>query len=222
MIRPQPPTHSVTAASNLRRKLSQKVLHLRNLENYVDQLLENGVDQQLINQYLQSDLIKNPNPPPFSKVQISNDIKQLFDLGGVISGGAALSMVKERPIKDIDFYFNDEISFVQAYLLTFNNPCIDICWYFDKPHELHDMSYVMCNVYSNGKIEITPQAQKAFDTGISELYIDNFIWPERSARRMIKYHKRYGVKFKKKQVLSMIGLFQFDNNLSNELMLLTI
>lgn len=141
---------------------------------------------------------------------MAEDIRSMFDLGGVVSGGAALSLLHNRPIKDVDFYFNDDLSFIKAYLLTFHNPYIDICWYFNQPHELHDMAVVMCNVRKDG-IEITPQAQKALDTGVSELYVENFIWPVKSAERMAKYNKKYGIRFKKHQVLAMIGLYELED-----------
>ena len=193
------------AATSLRRKISNKVLYLRDLTQHIDALLANGFDQELIDTYLSH--VGSKYPKPTSKEKMAKDVDLMFRLGGVISGGAVLSLIHNRPIKDVDFYFNDDLSFIKAYLLTFHNPYIDICWYFDKPHELHDMAVVMCNIYPDNRIEITPQAQKALDTGVSDLYIENFIWPERSAERMLKYNKKYGTKFQKHQVLAMVGLY---------------
>jgi hypothetical protein len=197
-------TNLATAATKLRRKISDKVLYLRDLEQHVDKLLAEGFNKELIEEYLSHETIKKPRR--MDRQEVVQDINMLFDMGGVISGGAALSLIKEYPVKDVDFYFNDELSFVKAYLLTFTNPHIDICWYFDKPHELHDMGLVMCNAYKD-RVEITPQAQEALDTGITDIYPENFIWPERTAMRMHKYHDRYGIRFKKHQVIAMIVLF---------------
>jgi hypothetical protein len=192
----------------LRLKVSNKVLHLRSLKPYINSLLENGFDKSLIDNYLNSEFSKDPKPT--NQTTIISDINMMFTMGGVISGGAALSLIKEYPIKDIDFYFNNELDFVKAYLLTFHNPYIDICWYFDQPHELHDMSIVMCNVHPDERIEITPQAQNALDTGVVDIYPKNIIWPERTAKRIMKYNKKYGVKFKKHQILATIGIFKLQ------------
>jgi len=148
-------------------------------------------------------------------------ISKLFDLGGIISGGAALSLLNNKPIRDIDFYFNNDNSYVEAANLVGFNRKIDVCWYFNNPMELHDISYVMCTLNRNG-VYITEAAQEAFDTGISELYLNHIIYPNRTAQRMLKYNDRYNCKFKLAQVLAFISIFNIERQIANKLLTISI
>ena len=76
------------AATKLRRKISNQVLYLRDLPKHIDSLLNDGFSQELITDYLAHKMIKDPKPT--SKDTIVKDINLLFNLGGVISGGATL------------------------------------------------------------------------------------------------------------------------------------
>lgn len=203
-----------------RKLLSEKVEALRGVKQGDDvyqHLLVNGVNQQKLDEYILNGTIKNV-ASEISDTRLEQDIEQLFDLGGVISGGCALSFIHHtHKTKDVDFYFNDDVAYVKAFLYTYDNPLIDVCYYFDKPHELHDMSLVMCNLYRD-RDETTSQAKVALETNISDIYPENVIWPDRTAKRMLKYHKRIGVRFKQAQVLCLCGIYDIDRDISMQIL----
>jgi hypothetical protein len=151
------------------------------------------------------------------ELQLTSTIRQLFDYGGIISGGAALAYHLGYKTKDLDFYFNNDDAYIKAYNLVYDDDRFDICWYFDKPHELHDMSVVMCNLYDSGYNEITSQAAEALESGMSDLYVENIIWPERTARRMLKYHNRIGINYKPEQVLALCSIYKISDELMKQL-----
>lgn len=74
---------------------------------------------------------------------------------------------------------------------------------------MHDLGFVMCSLDKNG-INISADAQRAFDTGVSDIFINNIIWPAWTLSRMIKYNKRYGIKYYITQVAAMAGLYSID------------
>lgn len=174
--------------------------------------------------YLVSEKVKHLRQqitPSNKQSNIVELLTSLFDMGGIVSGGAVLSYINNKPIKDVDFYFNDDQSYINACNIAALNRKLDICWYFDSPYELHDISYVMCTLYKD-KIFISKEAQKAFDTGISELYLDNIIYPERTAKRMLKYNSKYGVKFKLPQVLAFSSLYNIEHSIIDKLISISV
>ena len=64
----------------------------------------------------------------------------------------------------------------------------------------------MCTM-ARGGIHLTDQARVAHESKVSELYVGNVIYPQRTANRMFKYNRRYGVRYKMSQVLAFLGLF---------------
>lgn len=160
-------------------------------------------------------------PKPIISKSHEETIQALFDLGGVISGGAAVALIYNKPIKDVDFYFNNEQAYLEALALTHNNPRFDICWYFDQPYELHDIGIVMCSVHRNHTV-ITEDAQSAMDTKVSRLFIGNIVFPDRTAKRLLKYNKRYGIKFKKSEVLAFAALYGLESDLVKQLMAIAV
>jgi hypothetical protein len=200
-------------------RLSDVVGKLRFIERGSDfyfNVIGCGVSQVELDRYIANRLLKSSSPSEISVDRLRDDISFLFGLGGVISGGCALAFLHNtHRAKDVDFYFNDEVAFVKAYLRTYDNPLVDVCFYFDEPHELHDMSLVMCNIYSD-RVETTPQAQLALDSGVSELYPENVIYPDRTIMRIIKYHKRTGVRFRGEQVLFICSIFGVDQGLCRD------
>jgi hypothetical protein len=159
--------------------------------------------------------LQNPGVSP--NLDFVNLLSYLFDLGGIISGGAVLSVIHNKYIKDVDFYFNNERAYINARYAAIKQPKIDICWYFNQPYELHDLSFVMSTMTRDG-IKISEAAQTAFDTGISELYLNHVIYPDRTAKRMIKYNRRYGVKFKLHQILMFCSVFKIPENVTKILL----
>ncbi len=181
--------------SRLRKAVSDKVLQLRELN-------ECGIG----------------GTKPVCQEMLRSDLRAMFELGGVVSGGAALAYALGHKTKDFDIYFNNDSAFIKAYLLTKRNPFIDICWYFEEPHELHDIAVAMVNVRSGGILEITEQAQRALDTKVSDIYVENIIWPARTAKRLFKYHRKLGIRYPAAQLLSLTAMHSVDIETGRELL----
>ena len=174
-----------------------------------EKAIKNGTDPSLLQKWINLNYQKDPTCQP-TKYQIASDIDQLFELGGIISGGAALSYITKAFIsKDIDFYFNDEVNYLKAQVLTVNNPLIDVNFFIDEPHELHDIGIVMCNLTKDGP-QIMKPCKSALETRISNLYPLSVIYPDRTVKRMYKYNKRLGTKFRLHEVITFCALYNID------------
>jgi hypothetical protein len=163
--------------------------------------------------------ILDPGTP--KNLKLIGLLSYLFDIGGIISGGAVLSVINSKPIKDVDIYFNNEEAYVKARYASQHTKKIDVCWYFNKPYELHDISYVMSTMTRDG-IKTSDESKRAIDSGISELYLGNVIYPDRTAKRMMKYNKRYNVKFKLEQVLAFCSVFKIEDDVAKVLISISI
>lgn len=145
----------------------------------------------------------------FSDLNNYQLVKLMLENNGLISGGFVTAMLMGGETKDIDMYFNDEDAYMWAYSVVIDNPFIDICWYKNLPIELHDISFVK-TYYDGNKIFMTVDAYNAITNLVSEIYIHNIIYPERTFNRIIKYNKRYGVKFKYEQIVALCAIYDFE------------
>ena len=137
---------------------------------------------------------------PIKSKNIINNTKHCYDfvldLGGYICGGAAFAkFFGLNKSKDIDVFFNDRIKFAIAFFETWKNPIFDICFYNYEPLESFDLAIAKVGFSKNSFI-ISPEAEEAIVTGISDIYINNLICPSSTFKRMIKYHMRCGVKYR--------------------------
>lgn len=147
-------------------------------------------------------------------------LTKLISMGGVISGGAALAAYKKSTTKDIDIYFNNDAAYIEATGLVKHLSCdIDVCYYINQPHELHDLSAVMVNII-DGDIVVTPKAKKALDSGLSRLYSYNVIYPLRTAIRMMKYKAKYGFLYEYSDVAMFCNTFDVNKNLKHYLIMM--
>lgn len=111
-----------------RQLVSKKVTQLRNLNKYPElkaNIIAQGVDARLLDEYIAGKIRRDDSKQHFTSI-----LTQLTDLGGVVSGGAVISLINKRPVKDVDIYFNDEYAYIQGLLLAATTSKIDICWYF--------------------------------------------------------------------------------------------
>ena len=141
-----------------------------------------------------------------------------MELGGIISGGAAVAQIfKVHKTNDYDVFFNDSVNYAKAVLSVRDNPCIDVCFYFDKPYELFDLALTKCSI-ANYDIDIDPLCALAFETKISDICPDSLIDGPATTRRMLKYNKRIGMKFKSEQVIPMCAIFKVPDDLTSEVL----
>jgi len=189
-------------------KSVNELLSIDSSSELYNQLISSNIGLDDINWFV--DNKKRKNGEVSSEDETINHISELFDLGGIITGGSALAYITNKFFsKDLDFYFNDKLAYLKAVILTLREPTIDINYYIDDPCELHDLSIVMCGLKKDGPF-ITEACQRALDIGISDLYISHVIFPERTAIRMEKYNKRLGIKFRFHEVIAFCALYNLN------------
>jgi hypothetical protein len=197
--------------------------HVRRLNSIVpdDELFRSAVhaggDEAILRQWIGQKFRKNSGAL-FDVGRTAENVDRLFSMGGIVSGGAALAFATGAfETKDIDFYFNDEISYVMAHLAVIDDPAIDVNFYIDEPHELHDMSVVMCNLGPDG-VMMTPQCLLALDSGVSDIYLTSVIYPIRTVARMFKYHERLGIRFRIAEIVAFCSMYGLSSDVFQKVM----
>lgn len=122
-------------------------------------------------------------------------------MGGRISGGGAIARIfGGPPVGDADVFFRDPVDYVAAFFRAWRVPAADVCFYIHEPWDLFDLGLVRCAFGDDGEY-VDPLCEDAFRTGVSEVLIDRVVEPSASARRMIKYANRLGIRFRQEQIL---------------------
>lgn len=203
----------------LLKKINEFYSFPKNSDLYT-RLLKSGINQEALDFYIESGhQLKQPEETSPEKLQ--TQIDELLDAGGMISGGAALSYIfKQHETKDVDIYFNDDISFMRALLSTRSNPYIDVCFYRNKPYEFHDLAVSRCSVSKDGQ-DVSDACQTAMDTRVCGIFPDSVIWPMGTVRRLFKYSKSLGMKYKKEQIISFCVMFRIEGEVIGKLLDLT-
>jgi hypothetical protein len=136
--------------------------------------------------------------------------KMFLDAGGCVSGGFLISHLYDGVTKDVDILFNDNDKYVWAKNLSFGKN-IDVLYYKYNPVELFDISFVYTWMDKND-IYMTKSAHEAHKTKISDIYLDRVIFPDKVQKRLYKYNDKYGVKFKKEQLIAFNVMFDIDDD----------
>ena len=119
-------------------------------------------------------------------------IRTLYELGGIISGGAAVASIFNKRTKDLDFFFNDMKYFIKAQ--SYASPKIDICYYSGpEPYDGFDLSISQCAIDSNGIIRKSAACQETLESGIIRIIPTNIAHPYSTLKRIIKYTTRYNL-----------------------------
>ena len=213
-----------TCSTSKRSRVSEAVRRLTSVSSGSElfrRAIDHGADEILLHRWIRQKSRKNSNAIPNIGRTIEN-IDRLFEMGGIVSGGAALAFATGAfETKDIDFYFKDEISYIMAHLAVIDDPTIDVNFYIDEPHELHDMSVVMCDLGPDG-VRMTPQCRASLDSGISDVYLTSVIYPIRTAARMLKYHERLGIRFHAAEIVAFCGIYDLSSDVCQEVMKLAV
>lgn len=203
----------------LRIKLSDKVNSLRYIikdSKLYQNLISQGIDQSKLDEYIDGKVLKKPQE--INKNQVIEDMHLMFELGGSMSGSGAISKIfTKQKVKDFDFYFNDDTAFVKAYLATYHNQYIDVCYYFDNPYELHDIGMAMCCIWPDGTEDVSEECRNSIETKISNIFPGNVIWPERTAKRLLKYHDRYGLRYHAGQMAVFCTEYKIEEDMATKL-----
>jgi len=147
-------------------------------------------------------------------------IKRLFRLGGIVGGGAALAyLFGTHRTYDIDFFFTSKAAFYKAVELTYDCAEVDVC--FGSPYKIFDLAVVRCFVFEND-YRISSEAWSALDTGICDIYPELSLNPIGTCRRMLIYHKRLGLFYKRNQVLKLRKLWNISDWMTNRLLKISL
>jgi hypothetical protein len=203
-----------------RIEISNRVCRLHSIGQSGDlfrSIVSAGARETVLLKWTEQKFHKNSDAAQ-DRVKTAENVDRLFEMGGVVSGGAALAFTTGAfETKDIDFYFKDEISYVMAHLAVIDDPTIDVNFYIDEPHELHDMSVVMCNLGPNG-VHMTPQCRAALDSGVSDIYMASVIYPIRTSARMFKYHERLGTRFRTAEIIAFCSMYGLPFDVCRQIM----
>ena len=216
-----------TTRVNRRSDLVREVEKLRNLtlsSEHFKHLIDNDVNENSLREFVADGCKRKTNFKKSSvdQYKFESDLNDLTELGGVISGGAAVAQIfKVHKTNDYDIFFNNPVNYAKAVLSARDNPCIDVCFYFDKPYELFDLALTKCAV-NNYDVDIDPLCALAFKTGVSDICPESLIDGLATARRILKYNKRLGMKFKSEQIIPMCAIFKVPDDLTSEVLAVCI
>lgn len=128
---------------------------------------------------------------------IEKELERLFDLGGLIAGGAAVAyLFNSKDIHDLDFFFNDWNNYSEA--LKCKLPSVDIVYYeLEKPYDTFDLNITKCYLDRRGKLHMDKICQQDFKNNIITIDRNNIICPVGTFRRLIKYQVKYNLKINK-------------------------
>jgi len=204
----QPPNR-LRFSEDKRLQISDHVRRLRSVvpdDELFRSVVHAGGNEIVLRGWIKQGCCKNSDAV-FDAGKTAESTDRLFEMGGIVSGGAALAFATSAfETKDIDFYFKDGVSYIMAHLAVIDDPTIDVNFYIDEPHELHDMSIVMCNLGPDG-VQMTPQCRSALDSGVSDIYLASVIYPIRTAARMFKYHERLGIRFRTAEIVAFCSMY---------------
>jgi len=190
------------------RKHYEKIQAFRKIKTgsrLYEYLVDAGVNERQLNAFISDGLRKTGNLANSSEHK--RQVDYLLDQGGIIAGGAALkSYLDMDNHNDVDMFFDSFSSYVKALLYTRDNPGIDTCLYETDPCELFDLDVSKIAFSKNGYC-VSDECNDALDTGISGIDMWSIIHPIGTLQRVIKYSKRYAVRFKAEHVLFLAAAY---------------
>lgn len=118
-------------------------------------------------------------------------ITELFNLGAVIAGGAAIAhLFNHNKIKDLDFWINDLEKYNQGK--KYQNLNIELIYYSTpNPYDSFDLTISQCYLNNQGELIISPQCLKSYHTKIIKLNRNNIFYPQATLKRIYKYQNKF-------------------------------
>lgn len=192
---------------------------LKNLKygsEYYNKLVSHGIPQKDLDQFIiDGNSLKSHE---FKKSDIKRDVCLMFDLGGWIAGGGALSRIfKTHKPKDYDVFFNDPLTYAQAVIAMRKSPGIDVCYSPGKSYSEFDLSISKCS-FRQDEFDIDESCLNAIESGVSDICPHAIINADATLRRMLKYHSYTNVKFHQEQVLAMCSVFPINKILAGKVL----
>ncbi len=190
-------------------------------DEWYNRLIESGVPKSELDEYIRK-ISRKVTRDEYMAVRTMYDQEHLYDLavemlgrGFAICGGIAVSMAfgGRSFIKDLDVFVKDEVTFFKEHL-KYVGTNVDICLYENEPWEMFDLD-ICCVAIWDGRVEVTDQARKAYDSKVCHINIDKMRDADRTLKRCIKYNARYDVKFPVSELLILMSfaLEDYPDNL---------
>jgi hypothetical protein len=190
-------------------------MNLKRGSEFHEELLSYGVSSEDLDLFLaDGNSLKSSKCEKFSV----RDLHQMFDSGGWIAGGAALSHIfKTHKASDLDIFFSDQIAYYKAVIMTRQKFGVDVCYSPGKPYQAFDLSVVKCS-FKWDEFDIDESCLEAIESGVSDICPDAIINANATLRRMLKYNGYMGIRFRQEQVLAMCSVFSVDLDLAKSVL----
>ena len=181
------------------------------------ELINHGSSEEDLDDFILGGCVKSVNAK-FDRTEFLSSLKEILDAGGIIAGGFAsrrfFNKLDSSRDRDVDIFLNDRISWMQYVIKTRYIAGIDVCLYFDSPWEFFDIEASCCSIDAFGTLRSSDGAKAARDTGVCSIIPYNIINPSATAKRIVKYNDKYGLRFKTEQVLAMCSVFDIPSDVS--------
>jgi hypothetical protein len=114
-------------------------------------------------------------------------------MGGSVSGGAALRkwLKISESTRDIDIFFGHYPAWIQATLIAWKIPQIDVCLYEKVPWEGFDLTPSKL-AFDRCGFTVSEECEQAIETNVCSIDFDSIIHPIATLGRACKYVDRYG------------------------------
>ncbi len=182
-------------------KLRSKVHELQTLKESsetFENLVSSGIRKKDLLAYIELGCPrKHPSSIMFGLKDLDLIKKDILKNNGYISGGTAfrehMKLIGDEKA-DLDIFYNSFPDFVQNHLRFLNIKNIDICLFENKPWELFDLECSCCSFSGNGW-DNSVGFQEFTESKISDIRLECIVHPKASFQRIIKYGKKYNIKF---------------------------
>jgi len=185
-------------------------------DHYVH-LVEHGVDKGQLDRFIGRECaLKAPSCPPVDQARFTKDLEGLFDLGGAVAGGGAMARIfGTHKARDYDVFFDNPVAYAQAILAVQENPLLDVCFFIGKPYDSFDLAASKCS-FTRETFDVHASCLDAIETGVSDVFPESIINADATLRRMLKYNRYAGIRFKMDQVLVLCSVFKVSRELAQK------
>ena len=123
-------------------------------------------------------------------------IEAVFDLGGLLSGGSAVSLMFNHDFsKDLDFFFDSKKTADMVRRLYSEYKYLDICYYNNElPYSSFDLDISQVFIDKTGSFNKSDVCESAFCNKTVGIIKSNIISPKLSFIRLVKYANKFNLK----------------------------
>lgn len=173
-------------------------------------LIKLGINSVLLNNWLDG-------PRTRKKTGGENDplisLPILMRMGGKICGSTALTkyLKLDLPTKDIDIFFDYYPAWIQAYLIAWSTPNMDVCLYEKIPWEGFDLTPSKLFLDESG-FSVSDECQKALDSNVCSIDFESVIHARATLGRACKYARKYNFQLLKHEIDKLVRDWKITNS----------